>query len=167
MPDCMRLTLSRSNVCFKAGPKVDRPMACRFFSSFTNVAWLSFHPACNAAQHLIHAVGHKLRVQSHQYVKTIKPNVESKNQICGVKKKVRLNLNFWTRFLIAMNWAEHKTQKGQMDFWRFWILERTFFMWRQNNFLIYAMPMLPCYLQCLRSIARVWTKCWNIQISKA
>lgn len=45
IPEVMRFMLRRSNVCLSAGPSVDRPSASRFFNSFMNVAWFSFHPA--------------------------------------------------------------------------------------------------------------------------
>ena len=45
MPVCILLMLSRSNACLRAGPIRVSPWVWRFFNSFTNVPWLSFHPA--------------------------------------------------------------------------------------------------------------------------
>uniref|UniRef100_A0A182Q905 Uncharacterized protein n=1 Tax=Anopheles farauti TaxID=69004 RepID=A0A182Q905_9DIPT len=45
MPDCIRFRLSKSNAFFSASPIDVKPLLCRFFSSFMNVAWFSFQPA--------------------------------------------------------------------------------------------------------------------------
>ena len=46
MPDCNLCKFNKLKLSFKAGPRPDKLVACKLFSSSRNVAGFSLQPAC-------------------------------------------------------------------------------------------------------------------------
>lgn len=117
MPVCILLMFRRSKACFRAGPIRVRPWVCKFFNSFTKVAWLSFHPAWKSDYVAIDIIPASKAGNGNKCILKPKYSRVLIFSLCLAHLQIRCSrvLIFSKIRSSRTNWLNHTAQHDQME----------------------------------------------------